>query len=68
MRYGQFNVATWFDAKSGGYWEYMDHEFASKPPSPDNPVIVKHIINLPELGADWITIYGVTHRRHFKMK
>ncbi len=59
-----FNFSTWFPTKVGkGYWEYMNHNWDIFDPK-DLPA-VKHRLELPSLGKEFLTIYGVVEKQRF---
>ena len=60
-RMADFNFSTWFPS---GYWEYMNHHWNSIDPN-DCPVL-KHKKDLPELGDEFLTLYGVVEQRPWK--
>jgi hypothetical protein len=60
-----FNFATWFPAgNAGGYWEYMNHGLDYD--DPKDPPAVKHNVKLPDLGDEYLTLYGVVQQRPWK--
>jgi hypothetical protein len=63
-RRADFNFATWFPTPVGkGYWEYMNHHWMTFDPK-DLPA-VKHRQDLPDLGREFLTVYGVVEKHPF---
>jgi hypothetical protein len=63
-RRADFNFATWFPTPTGkGYWEYMNHHWMTFDPK-DLPA-VKHRQDLPDLGREFLTVYGVVEKHPF---
>jgi hypothetical protein len=50
-----YNFATWMPK---GYWEYMSRFLSFD--NPKKPPEVIHAPQLPDMGREYITIYGVT--------
>ncbi len=57
-RMADFNFAT---AMPKGYWEYMNRGVTFD--NPKKPPAVIHGMQLPDLGKEYITIYGVTKKQ-----
>lgn len=66
----EFNYSTWFPTGDhDGYWEYMNHKWDVPDDfKPGSCPVVKHVIELPNLGKKYITLYGVIERRPFPSK
>ena len=61
---GGLQLLDWFPTKVGkGYWEYMNHNWDIFDPK-DLPA-VKHRLELPSLGKEFLTIYGVVEKQRF---
>jgi hypothetical protein len=59
-----FNFSTWLPTEAGkGYWEYMNHHWKTFDPK-DLPA-VKHRQELPDLGKEFLTVYGVVEKQDF---
>jgi hypothetical protein len=63
-RRADYNFSTWFPTPDGrGYWEYMNRHW--KTVDPKDPPAVKHQPELPDLGKEFLTVYGVVEKQPF---